>query len=182
MKYATAISQQIRSLVQILLVLTPLAGCSSFIHPPPCPNVFALADARQFDRFRAGGTKASDIDFAVRLDEWKGACTYNQQGDMWDVIVELEPIFIVKRGPANTSGTAQFQYFEAVPALFPLVYGKQTNTASMTFPAGVNTVRLTGEHISVSFSIKGNEVVDTYTVYLGLQMTPEEIERNRRDK
>ncbi len=182
MKYATTISKQIRALAQVVLVLTPVAACTPTSYLPPCPNVFALADARQFDRFRSGGKGTADIDFAVKLDEWSGSCSYKQNGEVWDVTVDVVPTFIVKRGPANANGGAQYQYFAAIPALFPKPEGKQTAWATIQFPEGVNTVQVVGDALEVTFPIRSNEVVDAYTVYLGLQMTPEEIARNRRDK
>jgi len=183
MKYTTAIPRQIRKLVRSGLVLGSLSACTNPSSLPPCPNIFALSDARQFDHFHpGGGTKLNDIEYAVRIDDWKGSCGYKQRDLEWDVNVDMQVSFTVKRGPANVGGAADFQYFAAIPVFYPKPEAKKSIPVTIKFPDGVDTVQYTGVPISMTFPVKGKEVIDNYTIYLGLQMTQDEVARNRRDK
>ena len=181
MKYTSAFSRQIPSLALLMAALATLGGCTNQRTLPPCPNVFALAEARHVDRFREGlGRDLTDVDYSVRLDNWKGTCGYKPRDEDWDVNIDLEVSFTVTRGPANGSGAAEFEYFAAIPAFFPKEEGKETIPVSVKFPAGINTVHPISGPIYLTFPVRTDDVIDKYNVYLGVQVTPDELERNRR--
>ena len=168
-------------LALFLTALLTLGACSSERNLPPCPNVFTIADARTVDHFRPGaGRDLTDVEYSVRLDGWKGSCGYKPRGEDWDVNLELEVAFTVKRGPANALGSADFEFFAAIPAFFPKEEGKETIPVSVKFPAGISTVRPVKGPIYLTFPVRADDLIDNYTVYLGLQLMPDELERNRR--
>jgi len=181
MKYTTAFSRQIPTMALFLVALLSLDACTNQRALPPCPNIFAIADARQVDHYRLGfGRDLTDVEYSVRLDGWKGSCGYKPRGEDWDVNIDLEVAFTVKRGPANTTGTADFEYFAAIPAFFPKEEGKETIPVAVKFPEGVSTVKPISGPIYLTFPVRADDVIDNYNVYLGLQLLPDELERNRR--
>ena len=183
MKYTSAIFRQIPALALSVGAVLAVAGCTRESALPPCPNIFALSDARQMDHFRPGsGRTVADIDYSVRLDSWKGSCGYKPRGADWDVNVDLELAFTVLRGPANTTGVAEFDYFAAIPYFFPKDTAKQSFPVKVEFSADKTEAHVKDGPLSLTIPVHADDAIDTYTIYLGLQLQPDELRHNRQGK
>ena len=181
MKYPSALFRQIPALALYSLGLLGLASCSGERSLPPCPNIFALADAKQADHFRPGTTHGLDnIEYAVRLDSWTGSCGYKPREKDWDVSVDLTVNFTAKRGPAATGGDVTYTYFVAIPAFYPKASAKQVIPVSVHFDEGQTSQQVQSGPVTIILPVRADDAIDTYTIYLGLQLQPDELSRNRK--
>jgi hypothetical protein len=83
------------------------------------------------------------------------------------------------RGPAATGRTAEVAFFVAV-SQGERVLDKQVYTLRAVFPENTDRLRLTGDSVDLRLPISKTVKADSYQVTTGFQLTPEELEANRR--
>lgn len=156
------------------------AGCSAFDRRPalPCPPVRVLRDASAETAYRPGaGHDVTDIVYRTRIADFTGSCAWNDKRT--EVDVDLHVLFDTERGPANRDRKANFSYFVAIPAFYPAPQGKRILPVEVIFPENVSRVR-SGDTVHVHVPIAPKKTGDDYPIYLGLQLTPQQIKENRR--
>ena len=164
--------------VAVVLLPLILASCSLFQkkEAPPCPPVYILSDASKLTKFRDGpGRDITDVEYEAEITGFTGGCKYDAKG----AIVDLQVTFNVKRGPADTDRKANFSYFVAIPFFYPSPDAKAEFETEVAFPEGTNYVKFTDEEVVMRVPVKDKELIDKYEIYLGLQQTREELDRNR---
>lgn len=123
------------------------------------------------------GRDVTDVVYSTRIANFTGSCEWNK--DRTEVDLDLRVLFETERGPANRSRKANFEYFVAIPAFYPAPQGKRVLPVEVLFPENVTRVR-SGDTIYLKVPIARNKVAGDYPIYLGLQLTPQQIEENRR--
>ena len=174
MKHTSTLTRQI----PVLALALALGACTKARDLPPCPNIFALGDARQLDRVADGGTQ---IDYSVHLDGWTSTCRYIPRDQDWDVDVALNVNFRVKPGAANTSKTASFSYMAAIPHFFPNPAAKEVVPVSVQLDSDGKAKQVSDGPLHLVIPVHSDDAIDTYTIYLGLQLQPDELARNRKN-
>lgn len=174
---------RIAGLLLFALVLpVALSGCDSLSRlqrkdPPPCPPVYILGDGAKITKYRQGGGRdLTDVEMEGEIVGFKGDCVYNAEGG--DVSLQLA--FELRRGPAAKGRTLDVSYFVAVPKFYPAPDAKGVFTFPVTFPDNVDRIRVTDEEVVMHLPVRTKELIDNYEIYLGFQMTPEELEANHR--
>jgi len=173
--------RSVHILLTALAAPLALSGCSVFDKsvPPPCPPVYILSDASHLTKYRAGsGRDLTDVELEAEIVGFKGGCSYDEKGG--EVILQLG--FEVKRGPAAKTRDFQLDYFIAIPKFFPDPAAKAVFTVPVKFPEGMDVARTTDEEVSLRIPVKTKQIINEYEIYLGFQVTPEELELNRRAK
>lgn len=157
------------------LVLTA-CGITKKEEPPPCPQVVILADAAKATKYRGGsGRDITDIEYEAELSGFTGSCGYDKKRTQ--VEVAISAAFFVARGPAGTGPSIDLPYFVAIPD-----QAKQVFTAKVEFPGSSPKVRHVDDEVSVTIPLSDGELGTSTTIYLGLQLTPEQLEFNRKLK
>jgi len=155
-----------------------LSGCGMFgsgERVPPCPKVFLATETSALTRFRPGGGRdITDVAFQVELTGYSGSCKY----DKTKLSVELNVDFQVARGPAGGKD-ARFDYFVAIPKLYPSEAGKRDFDVAYVFPQGASRGQFRDE-IVVDIPLAERNTGPSNEIYIGLQLSPEELEYNRR--
>ena len=141
-----------------------------------CPQVAILKAPSELIRFSEGANRGmSDILFQIKLELGAVTCEIEEKA----VYVTGYASLSIVRGPANKEGKAPFSLFVAV------LNGKREIILRQKFPIIVEfksgEPRIDFED-AVTLEIDRKPEVDasTYTVYAGLEMSPEELEFNRR--
>ena len=167
-----------------LVVLASLAAGCEFLgltkkEPvPPCPPVFVLKDAGALTRYQPGtGRDITDLDFQAQITDFRGVCDYNKTRTQVDISLDIA--FSVTRGPANRDRGARFAYFVAIPHFHPAPEGKNTFEMAGTFPENESRLGLT-DQVRLRIPLGQKPRLEDYTIYLGFQLTREELEENRR--
>jgi len=169
------------------LVLLVGAGCSSSSdkeRPPPCPRISVLADAATLTRFAEGaGQDLVDVDYQVEVTDIHSSCQYvKNETDEQVVVVAMAPVMVTMRGPANRDRVARFDYFVSVIDSKRSVLNKQTFIMLVEFPGNLTRVALRDDDppVTVDIPLAAGSAATDYQIFVGLQLTPDELEYNLR--
>ncbi|MBB4264420.1 hypothetical protein [Roseospira visakhapatnamensis] len=168
-----------------LLTAPALTACSGVFgggeEARPCPPVRIDRAASTLTQFRAdGGRDLTDVTLEAELVGYQGACEYDDDGRAVEVEVTLG--FTAALGPGARSRDQTFQYFVAVPRYFPSPVGKKVFDARLVFPEGTDRIRYVGEELRLRLPLDLGESGAAYPVYLGFQLSAEELEYNRAQR
>jgi hypothetical protein len=178
----------IKSMLLGLLVL--LSGCDLLNVGPmtnsdvvlECPPVSILSDAALITRYIKGaGKDIIDIDFTGKIIGIKGKCFYEFGSDTGKGTVEIDVItkFKMERGAANKSRQADFQYFVSIVDGEGNILEKQTFSFSGKYLKNRFSVKEADSPIKLSIPLAGGKTGQDFTVYVGFQLSNEELEFNR---
>ena len=176
-------THRIRGIVAVLLLASLAGGCESLglgtkKPVPPCPPVLVLKNAESLTHYGPGpGRDITDVDFRSRIVDFRGTCDYNDKRTQVDIALNV--MFDVRRGPANRGGKAAFDYFVAIPKFYPAPQGKKTFPLSVAF-VGNDTRRQVTDQVHLKIPLAAKARLDDYAIYLGFQLTPEQLRENKR--
>jgi len=158
-----------------------LAGCGAFggDRPPgPCPRAVIVQDASRQVKFQGTGRDLTDVLFETQLQAAQLACEYDE-GAIESV---LRVRFQAVRGPADRERLAQIRYFVAVarePGL--QVVAREEFALSVPFEGNQSQVAVT-EELEPRIPISGEQTGADYRIFIGLSLTPDELEYNRASR
>lgn len=166
-------------LVLLAPVILAVAGCGAFTREDPraCPNVRIDATTAQVTVFAPGrGRDVTDQILTATVTGLEGGCSYDKAG----VYAEMNVTFEVELGPgAPPSREVSFSYFVAMPDYFPAAGAKQVYTIAVKFPPNVSRVVYRDEKLSVRLPLGEGETAAGKNIYVGLQLTEDELRFNR---
>ncbi len=175
---------RIRILLAALATTLLAAGCDQTKRqPPPCPAIIVVGETAELTQFRPGpGRDLTDVVAEGRIDRFDGFCETDRKRDgTGEVKVELQIFVVVARGPANTTRTASYEYFVAVADKSERILAKQTFSAEVAFEGNRN--RLTAfETLEQKIPLTVNQDGGAFTVYVGFQLTTDQLAYNRAKK
>ena len=169
-----------------LLAVPALSGCSGGLfgggeEERPCPPVRIDKTASTLTQFRPdGGRDLTDVTLEAELVGYQGTCQYDR--DDRAVEVEVTLAFTAALGPGARAREQSFRYFVAIPRYFPNPLGKKVFDARLVFPDNTDRIRYVGEELRLRLPLDLGESGTAYPVYLGFQLTPEELEYNRAQR
>jgi hypothetical protein len=146
----------------LILAVAPLAACNRT--PPPCPQVSIIGDGSTVTKFREGtGRDLTDVTAQAQIVDVAVACDYD------------------RRGVADRSRVAEFDYFVAVADPQRNILAKEVFRVGFRFPQNEQRVG-TVEEIEPRIPLKARTDGVDYQIVVGFQLTPEEIEWNRTQR
>lgn len=141
-----------------------------------CPQTAILDDASQIVRFKPDTEKGpGDLLFHMRIGTFAGECDFDEKEIEMNLRIAMEAL----RGPANEKGRARFSYFVAVLGLDKKILVRQEFPVIVEFGAKETQIKFT-EAVTVYIPRRKNDSTSDYLVYLGYEMTPEELAYNRQ--
>lgn len=157
-------------------VLAGCGGTSGDDFPPACPRPAILRDANDLLRYRGNGRDLTDTVLEGRITGISGSCKRDGRSIVTATVsVGME----LTRGPAAVSRTADVPFFVAV-SQGERVLDKQVYTLRAEFPENTDRLRLTGDSVDLALPVSSKKGADAYQVTVGFQLTPAELEANRR--
>jgi hypothetical protein len=167
----------VRNIGLAFSLLALLASCKADKPLPPCPSVRVDATTGTMTKFRDGGGHAlEDVEYEVRLLGYKGICDFKDKG----VDVSFDLTMEIASGPAAKPGSTPIYYFIALPQFWPEATGKRIMTINHDLKAGAGrTARINQNSQHVFIPLGEKEPAAAYDVYVGLQLTPDQLEYNR---
>jgi len=158
-----------------------LAACSSGRdeRPLPCPTIAATPGAMALTRFVGNERDLTDVAFAAQVESATIECTYESDNRMIDATLQV--VVGATRGPANPQAVADFAYFVGVTndAAQPQVLTRDRYPVQLRFEGNATRVAFR-DQIAARFPLKEGETGANYRVYIGLELTPAELEYNRQ--
>lgn len=167
-----------------LVGLAALAGCGTAEErPPPCPRVSILGEAASLTRFAAGrGQDLTDVEYEAEVTDVRANCeVVGDDGGL--IVVALIPVITASRGPADADRAARFEYFVSVTDRDRTILNVVRFPVDVAFPGNQSRVTITENDPPVTVDIPnpdGRASRGDYQVFVGLQLTPDELEYNRR--
>lgn len=165
------------ALPAVLASVLALAGCGTSkqdAFPPPCPSVRILPGAGDLTRSPSGGRDLTDVALQGRITGVSGDCKLSGR-DTEQVDVSIQAA--LTRGPAGAP-VAQVPYFVAVSE-GDRILNKQVMTATARFGDNGDRVQLTLGPTELQLSVSAGKSAAAYTVWVGFQLTPDELAHNR---
>lgn len=161
-------------LLPLLGGLALLAGCASEPETRPCPRAVVLDDAARQVKFSGAGRDLTDVVFEASISTGRLVCEYDD--DELDVDLQVE--VVAARGPANADRLANITYFVAVARTDRTVLARESFDIAIPFPG--NRTRVSGlEEIGQVITLPPGDHGGDYLIYVGLELSREEIEYNR---
>ena len=156
-----------------------LAGCSSKADEAraavSCPKAYIVGDASQMTRFKPGpGRDPTDVQFRADVMQATNTCKFSRDSAVIDTNVTLA----IQEGPAAENRRASFNYFVALIGPDNRILARQEFTADYRFEG--NRTRLAGVEELTQRASFPPEQGPGYRVAVGLALTPEELDYNRR--
>ncbi len=162
-----------------LLMLLALGGCGvlggNTTSPYLCPTTAILEGPSELVRFVKGSARGpNDVSFRTKMKSVSGNCDVADKLITMDLAISMEAL----RGPANTKGEADFAYFVAIlnkdkkvltRTRFPMIAKFKRDETKLDF----------AEAVTVTIPKKKEAMPEDYMVYMGFEMTPEELAYNR---
>jgi hypothetical protein len=164
----------------VCTALLALSGCKIFVkeEPPPCPRVSVLEDASKLVRFAGGGHDANSVEMSAEITKYRGSCYYDRDEKMMNV--KLTVGIDAFAGPAFVEGPHQFEYFVAIPAFSGNPDGKKIFPLKIDIPKGPKGIHVDDGEVDMSFPVKDLKKLQAYEIFVGFQLTPEELDYNRK--
>lgn len=151
--------------------------------PPPCPEILIPVDAAKLTRFQPGpGRDIVDVVHEEQVAGFADRCEYDTDATgAGHVMVEIFPAFDSTRGPANQASQADFEYFIAIASVDKKVLEKKRVPVSIDFPENMSRVQWQQEKpITLTIPLKAGQSGRDFQIFLGLQMTRDELEFQRK--
>jgi hypothetical protein len=146
---------------------------------PQCPTarlIPALADVTRY----AGPGPAHDVTDLIlqaRVTAVNGSCS---AGDDPAVLpAKVQVTLLIQRGPAMQGREADLPVFLAVTE-GDTVRDKHVFAAHVAFPPNVDRLTITSPDIDLDLPVSAETTGASYGVIAGFQLSPEELEANRR--
>ncbi len=159
-----------------IAALSLLAGCSGFGgSSAACPTVGAIHDARQLTRFASGGSDLTDIEFEAQVGAIAAECDFDSDSRMGSI--DLDIVFRTQRGPASSAAEHKFGYFVAVVDPDGGVAARTPFSVQVSFD-GSGTEAAKSERLTLDIPVRENTSLTAYRIYVGMQLTKEQFERN----
>ena len=155
-----------------------LAACSGNAPPPPpCPTIVPVADAAQLVRFDGNGRDLTDVLFEAKIEDYALTCEYD------DGVIESQMLLqvLAVRGPADRDRVAKFSYFVAIATRDQKIGAREVFDLAVPFE-GNRTRVLAAEELTPRIPLKPGEDGSNYLIYVGLSVTPEELQYNRENR
>ena len=139
-----------------------------------CPTVTRVGLATHLTRFVPNGRDLTDVAFEAHIGGIGGNCSAAEHA----VKVEMSAQFIATRGPADRTRKAPFSYFVAIADNDDNVLARQNFDTTIAFP-GTQTRNGVEEDIDQLIPIKTGQQGSDFHIYIGFNLTPEEIAYNQ---
>lgn len=166
--------------VATILPIISACGSGAFglkTPPPRCPEVLLLKHANSVTYFKPGpGRDITDVLATAAIVDFRGECEYNRKRTKVNIVLNVA--FDVRRGPADRTKATDFRYFVAIPKFHPAPQGKSIFPMRAQFRGNQTRLNLLDE-VRLEIPMPPFPKVDDYTIYMGIQLTPQQLEYNR---
>lgn len=163
-----------------------LGACSNAPQTPrPCPEILIPADGAELTRFKPGaGRDIIDVLHSEKITGFAHGCTYDvDDAGAGEVVVEIQPAIESNIGPASTERVAAFEYFIAVTDRQKNILDKARFPLTIPFPQNQSRLQWQRpESVVLRLPVTAGQMGDHYRIYLGLQVTPDELRYQREQR
>jgi hypothetical protein len=154
-----------------------LAACAGEEVILPCPELQMLKDADRLVKFVGTGRDLTDVEYEAALRRPFISCEYDDNVIEALVIVNL----VALRGPADEDRIAEIAYFVGITKQNNRDVTKEQFTIQIPFEGNQTQVVAT-EEVEPRIPLQPGETAADYKVYVGLRLTPDELQYNQQNR
>lgn len=147
-----------------------------------CPDYRVLADAANLVKFRQGpGRDLTDVNFESTIVGVQLVCEsdVDKKTGKGTVEVSVTVRFGAARGPANRDRKARFVYFIRIVARDNRILYGEDFPLTVGFPGNRTKLQFRGEPIVLEIPVTAKRSTNSFTIFTGFKLSPEEIKFNR---
>ena len=143
-----------------------------------CPPAAAVAGVERMTSFRPGGGQdLTEVAFTAKVDSVDSVCRYDDDG----VEVAMNVLLSAERGPADTAREADLQYFVAIENGSGNFTAKEIYDVTLPFEGNRRRVGIV-EEVDIMIPTPADNDFSEIRILIGLQITPEQVEYNKKTK
>jgi hypothetical protein len=165
-----------------------ISSCSSSGDSGPklfCPQVSVPTEASSLTKYGPGkGRDLTDVDFDAEIVDIRSGCVYDtDDAGNQTIVVGVVPIIGATRGPTNLNREAEIPYFVAIiDSGTREILNKEIFGLKAEFPGNRTRVTIspTDPPISLDIPISGTRTALDYQIFVGFQLSPDELKHNLR--
>ncbi len=180
-RVATRGKAAIPGLGTVLLLAAAAASLGACARPdafaPACPQLALLPDGADLARFAGSGRDITDLVLEAHLTAVPASCHWADERHK-QVEAKLQVAISLNRGPAMPGRGIDVAYFTAVSE-GDTIFDKQVFAARAEFPANTDRLNVISQEISMLFPVSAEKSAAAYKIWVGFQLTPEELAINR---
>jgi hypothetical protein len=143
---------------------------------PTCPRVAVGDDVGYVARYDGKGSSKQNLLYAVKMDVPNGICFLNEDS----IDVEMSVPIRVQRGPAMEEREVNFEYWVAVARSDKTILARESYQAGAELK--LDEVGQIIDEFDQTIPIKPGENGNNFVIIVGLELTQEELDYNRRPK
>ena len=136
-----------------------------------------LKDADRLVKFVGNGRDLTDVEYEAALRAPFLSCVYD------DNVIEMVMVvpLVLLRGPADEDRMAEISYFVAITKQNKQDVIKEQFTIQVPFEGNQTQVRAIDE-VEPRIPLQAGETSADYKVYVGLRLTPDELQYNQENR
>lgn len=175
-------ARRLRLTAALALMAGLLAACGTAKGPPqPCPAVLVQKELGYLTQFGGNGQDLSDIAYEAHIDTFSTYCVYSRDMDPNYIRTAIKLQLAATRGPKFSGDKASFKYFVAITGPGGERLKKDVFDVDVDFSKG-QVGNITIDEIDpIKVFPKPNENGDFYRIYIGLDLTKEQLDYNKRN-
>jgi hypothetical protein len=143
---------------------------------PTCPRVALGEDVGYVARFDGKGSSKQNLLYAVKMDVPNGICFLNEDS----IDVQMSVPIRVQRGPAMEDREINFGYWVAITRTDKTILARESYQADAELKQ--DEVGQITDEFDQTIPIKPGENGNNFVIIVGLELTEEELDYNRRPK
>ena len=147
-----------------------------------CPDYRVIADAANLVKFRQGpGHDLTDVNFESTIIGVQLGCESDVERETGEGKVEVSVTvrFGAARGPANRDRKARFDYFIRIVAHDGKILYGENIPLTVGFPGNRTKIQFRGEPIVLEIPVTAKRSTNSFRIFTGFKLTPEELKFNR---
>ena len=148
----------------------------------PCPNYHILADASVRIKFQPGlGRDLTDVDHSANIENARISCKSNIDHKTLSgtMDIDVEMFLTAEKGPVNQRRLAEIPYFISITNLQKKILYRESFNIGIKFPRNKTRISIVTKPITLELPIKKKGSGKDYLIYLGLELTADELEFSR---
>jgi len=163
-------------LAGLVLLLGACSSSDEKVSVLTCPQVYMVQDAAHYVDYAPGGTDLIDVRYDAKMISVEWLCTFITDENR----LEMEVRFGMRAmmGPSGKDAVGRFPYFVVVSDPDGEIIAKQVFAIDIGFPGNAIEVGHI-ESVFQKMTYASLARAADYTVYIGFQLTPEQLERIR---
>jgi hypothetical protein len=177
-------TKRVSALALLLVVAGSLSGCggNSKGPPQPCPDVVVPKQTQYLTKFAGNGSDLSDIAYEAKVDTFSTYCVYSVDQEPAYIRTNLKIQLAATRGPKFSGDHITLKYALGVtgPGGKIIPGAKQVLDMDIDFSKG-QVANINADEVNVTIPLKQGENGDFYRVLLGLDLTQDQLDYNKRN-